>query len=320
MKELIARILRSDVVSENPPVCVDIGASGALPSEWRVLAPHSICVAFDADTREFRVDDESNGGWKRLIKLNRLVAEKPIHSIDFFLTKSPFCSSSLHPDNAALEPWAFSGLFEVQRRVSLPAVSLTGTLTQLGIDQIDWYKSDTQGTDLRIFASLASEMINQVIVADFEPGIIDAYRGEDKLFEVMGFMNSRPFFLSDMRIWGSQRIDRAGLRSLGAVPRKFVSAILKMSPGWCEVTYLNDFSAASDSKRRYYLGWVFSAIKKQDGHALAIAERGLRMFGDSVFDECRRASLRQMRARYPRLALHLVTRLLARVVGRWGRR
>lgn len=315
-KRLIARILSSEIVSENPPVCVDIGASRALPTEWRILAPYSICVAFDADTREFRADDSSSGGWRRLIKLNRLVAEKPIDSVDFFLTKSPFCSSSLPPDNVALEPWAFSGLFEVVGKVALPAVSLTRTLSELGIRQIDWYKSDSQGTDLRIFASLQTEMIDEVIVADFEPGIIDAYRGEDKLSTVMGFMNSRPFFLSDMKVWGSQRIDSAALGVLGAVPRRFVSSILKMSPGWCEVTYLNDFSAPSESRRKYYLGWVFSTIKEQDGHALTIAVRGLRMFGDAVFDECRRVSLGQMRRRYPRLVLRVLTRALARVVGR----
>ena len=316
MRKLIIRILRSDAVSENPPVCIDIGASGALPCEWRLLAPYSICVAFDADTREFRVEESSSSGWRRLVKLNRLVAEKPMDAVVFFLTKSPFCSSSLHPDNAALAPWAFRGLFEVERTVSLPAVSLSATLTELGIRHIDWYKSDTQGIDLRVFASLASDVINQVIVADFEPGIIDAYRGEDKLYAVMHFMDSRPFFVSDMKIWGSQRIDTAGLRSLGAMQRRFVSSILKTSPGWCEMTYLNDFSAVPDLRRTYYLGWVFSTMKKQDGHALAIAEEGLRMFGDSVFEECRRASLRQMRARYPRLALHLLRRGIAKVVGR----
>jgi len=320
VRKLITRILRTDVVAEDPPVCVDIGASGGLPAEWRLLAPHSICVAFDPDTREFRVDDSSSSGWRRLVKLNRLVAEKPVDAAAFFLTKSPFCSSSLRPDAAALAPWAFRELFEVQRTVSLPAVSLSDTLTELGIQRIDWYKSDTQGIDLRVFASLGSDVIDQVIVADFEPGIIDAYQGEDKLFALMRFMASRPFFVSDMRIWGSQRIEAAGLHSLGALQRRFVAAILKISPGWSEVTYVNDFSAPPDSRRKSYLGWVFSTIKQQDGHALAIAERGLRMFGDPVFEACRRASLAQMRARYPRLALHVLGRALAKVVRHLRRR
>jgi hypothetical protein len=314
VKRLIAKILTSDVVAEDPPVCVDLGASGALPSEWRLLAPYSICLAFDADTREFRIDESSNG-WRRFIKLNRLVAERAMDAVPFFLTKYPFCSSSLRPDAAALAPWAFQELFEIERTVSLPAVSLSSTLTELGIRHIDWYKSDTQGTDLRVFASLGDAMINQVVVADFEPGIIDAYEGEDKLFALMQFMDSRPFFVSDMRTLGSQRIEPATLRSLGALRRRFSSSILKMSPGWCEVTYLNDFSEVTDSPRTYYLGWAFSTIKEQHGHALAIADQGLRMSGDPLLEDCHRVSLRQLNASYPRLALRVFRRALARVLG-----
>jgi len=316
MRRLIARILHSDVVAEDPPVCVDIGASGKLPTEWQLLAPYSIGVAFDADDREFSVDDTGNSGWKRLIKLNRLVADKSSDSVDFFLTRSPYCSSSLRPDNSALAPWAFSDLFEVEKRLSLPAVSLTQALTQLGIRQIDWYKSDSQGMDLRIFASLADEIINGVIVADFEPGIIDAYVGEDKLFALLGFMNQRPFFLSDMKVWGSHRIGPAARNALGPTYTRFLSTVLKTSPGWSEVSYLNDFSSATVSRRKCYLGWVFASIKEQDGHAFAIAERGLTMFGDPMFEECQRASLRRIRGRSPRLALHVLKHGLAKAVGR----
>ena len=312
MRRLIARVLKSDVVAQDPPVCVDLGASGALPSEWRLLAPHSICVAFDADTREFHIT-ESSDGWRNLIRLNRLVAEREMNAVPFYLTRYPFCSSALRPDTDALAPWAFQELFEVERTVSLSAVSLRETLADRGIRHIDWYKSDTQGTDLRVFASLGAVMIDAVIVADFEPGIIDAYEGEDKLFALMQFMDSHPFFVSDMKIRGSHRIEPAALRSLGAVRRRFISSILKMSPGWCEVTYLNDFSAVPQSRRSYYLGWVFATIKQQDGHALAIAERGGRVFGDSLLEECRRASLQRLTA-FPRLVLGALKRRLARLL------
>ena len=316
MRRLIARILQSDVVAEDPPVCVDIGASGKLPTEWQLLSPYSIGVAFDADEREFHVDDTGRSGWKRLIKLNRLVADKSRDSVDFFLTRSPYCSSSLRPDNSALAPWAFSALFEVERKVSLPAVSLPEAMTQLGIRRIDWYKSDSQGMDLRIFASLPDMIINGVIVADFEPGIIDAYVGEDKLFAVLGFMNARPFFLSDMKVWGSHRIGAAGRDALGPVYTRFLSTVLKTSPGWSEISYLSDFSDATVSRRKCYLGWVFASIKEQDGHAFAIAERGLASFGDAMFEECQRVSLRRIRHRSPRLVLHVLKRGLAKAIGR----
>jgi hypothetical protein len=316
MKKLIAKVLESDVVSQEPPVCVDIGASGKLPAEWRLLAPHATGVAFDADDREFRVDDTGASGWKRLVKLNRLVADKSADSVDFFLTRSPYCSSSLQPDNSALAPWAFSDLFEVEKKTSLPAVALTQALTQLGIRRIDWYKSDSQGMDLRIFASLPHGIINEVVVADFEPGIIDAYVGEDKLFALLQFMNTRPFFLSDMKVWGSHRIGPSARRALGPTYARFLSTVLKTSPGWAEISYLNDFSSSTLSRRACYLGWVFASIKDQDGHAFSIAERGLAMFADPIFEECKRASLRRIRNRSPRLALHVLKRGIAKAVGR----
>ena len=44
--------LHKDVVAE-PPILIDIGASGKLNSMWSKIASFSICIAFDADKREF---------------------------------------------------------------------------------------------------------------------------------------------------------------------------------------------------------------------------------------------------------------------------
>src|ERR1700730_3488555 len=134
-----------------------------------------------------------------------------------------------------------------------------------------------------------------MIVADFEPGILDAYRGEDKLSSLMAFMSTRPFFVSDLDIKGSQRISRTSLSSLGRRDTRFIRFLLKKSPGWAEISYLNTFDAKAPSKRDLLLGWICSSIKRQDGHALAIAEKGIREQPDPFFEECRRASVQGMR-------------------------
>ncbi len=92
-------------------------------------------------------------------------------------------------------------------------------------------------------------------------------------------------------------LDRTAVRVV--VP--FVWSCLMKAPGWCELAYLNDLWAEHDSRRMYYyLGWVFSAAKRQDGLAIAFAPT----------PEIRRSSLGrvspgftgQMCARYPRVA------------------
>ena len=314
MRELVLRILGSDPFRDQPPVCVDVGASGELPRDWRMLAPHSICVAFDADDRDFKVEDSGTGEWKRLIKLNRLVAERSAESVDFYLTKSAHCSSTLQPDTTALRPWAFSELFEVERKISLPAVSLPQILGELGISYVDWFKTDSQGTDLRILASLPVEVIDRMIVADFEPGILDAYHGEDKLYSLMAFMSTRPFFVSDLDVKGPQRIGRDSFASLGQLDRKYIGYLLKKSPGWAEISYLNTFDEEIHTKRDWLLGWIFSSIKGQHGHALALADKGLRKDGDQLFEECRRASVKQLRRRYPNLALRAAKSAVSRLL------
>lgn len=316
MNRLISRILASEPFRDRPPICVDVGASGELPADWRLMAHYSVCIAFDADSRDFKVEDSAAGEWKRLVKLNRLVAEHAAESVEFYLTKSPHCSSRLQPDSSALESWAFSELFEIEQKISLPAISLPQALNELGISQIDWFKTDSQGTDLRILASLPREVIDRMIVADFEPGILDAYQGEDKLFSLMSFMSTRPFFVSDLDVKGSQRIGRSSLASLGRLDRRFIGFLLKKSPGWAEISYLNTLDGKAPSSRDLLLGWICSSIKGQHGHALAIAEKGMRAQSDALFDECRRASVKRLRRRYLNLALRAAKGAVSRLLPR----
>ena len=108
---------------------------------------------------------------------------------DFHLTRSPYCSSLLRPDAAALGDWDFARLFDVERTVRVPCVSLSKALRDVGVTRVDWFKTDSQGIDLRLFQSLGEEICSRVLAVEFEPGIIDAYEGEDKMAAVLTAMD-----------------------------------------------------------------------------------------------------------------------------------
>ncbi len=292
MQAVIRKVLGHQSLISQPPVLVDIGASGSLPEQWKLLAPYSICVAFDADTRDFVVSESENGEWKKLFSLNRLVSEKSSDEVDFYLTSSPYCSSMLQPDNEALKPWAFSPLFEVDKVVKLPAVDLHSVLEKIGLTYIDWYKTDSQGADLRIFDALPKNIIKKIISAEFEPGIIDAYKGEDKLHQLMAYMDKLPFWVSHMQVKGSQRIDQDDLKSLNSLQRKYLKAFLKTAPGWSEISYINKLNDSEMSCREYLLAWVFATIKGEHGFGLHVAKTGALKFNDMLFDELRTESIR----------------------------
>ena len=269
----------------SPPVLVDIGASGTIHKKWNPIAKYAICIAFDADSRDFEICESEDKGWRKLYSMNRLVASEAAEEMDFYLTHSPHCSSSLAPDQKALEPWAFSPLFEVDKVVKLPAVDLHSVLEKIGITYIDWYKTDSQGTDLRIFDALPKSIIRKIISADFEPGIIDAYMGEDKLHQLMAYMDKQPFWVSSMKIKGSQRIDQDDLQNLNYLKRRFISSFLKTAPGWCEISYINKLSDKEMTCREYLLGWVFATMKGEHGFAIQAAKDGAIKFEEPLFNE-----------------------------------
>jgi hypothetical protein len=310
--KLIEEIMNHRELQQKPPVLVDIGASGVIHKQWKQIAPYSVCLAFDADTRDFSVD-EVKSEYKKLFRINRIVAAGKSDSADFWLTKSPHCSSSLSPNNAALQAWAFAPLFEVEKQIKLSAVTLGESLTSCGLGYIDWYKSDSQGTDLRLFTSLPESTRQNILVAEFEPGILNAYLGEDKLSSLMLYMEDKPFWVQNMILKGSQRISQDSLKMLRPVQRRFISTFLRTSPGWCEIAYMNDFQLIRN-RRDFMLGWVIAMLLKEHGYALDLAERARVYFGDSIFFEMRVESLNQLRKGYLRLPGRFLKRVVAKVL------
>jgi hypothetical protein len=312
---MIRQVLERAEFLDRPPVLLDIGAAGAFHPKWRKIARYSICIAFDADQREMNFAEKESGAFRKLFVVNRIVTAEPVEETEFHLTRSPQCSSLLKPNTRSLRAWAFSDLFEVEKTVPMKATTLPRILDEIGVGKVDWFKADSQGTDLRLFDSLGPNRIDKVLVAEFEPGIIDAYEGEDKLWNVLAFMDSRPFWMADIVVKGSQRVQGENVRKrIGGPGRAFLPVLVKTSPGWCEVTYMNAFRSDTDhlDQRDYLLGWVFAVLEHQLGFAMEMAVEGSRRFGDPLFKELEEDALSRIRRGYFKLPFLIAKRIAAR--------
>jgi FkbM family methyltransferase len=298
---VVDRILRLPELQAAPPVLVDVGAAKGIHPKWRRIAKYSVCVAFEADERELASVTSESAGFKRLTTYNRIAAERASEAEPFHLTASPFCSSRLAPLHDRLSRYAFAPLFRVERTVELPAVDLAGTLDALGLERIDWLKLDSQGTDLRLFQSLG-ERADDVLVVELEPGIIDAYEGEDRLADVLLEMGGRGFWPSGLEVGGSTRIDsELARKELGERAAGYLDACHKQAPGWAELEYFNDFpDEARFGKRELLLGCAFAFLRAHDAFALELSTRGLERFGPP-FDEVRQTAGRRVRRGFARL-------------------
>lgn len=300
---MIDKILSRPEFQTEPPVLVDIGASGQLHGRWKAFAKYAVCIAFDADDRDFGYVENESGHFRKLYTFNHIVTgprsgETDTEVADFYLTASPHCSSLLRPRPDLIQEYAFAPKFEPTKVVQLKTRSLRSTLDSLSIKQVDWFKTDSQGTDLRLFRNLGDDRTRRVLTAEFEPGIASIYEGEDKLYKVLQFMEETgSHWLAELLPKGSPRITPALLDSFTSQPllKKFVLFSLKNSAVWGEMTYLNRFADETTlTQRNLLLGWVFATTLKQHGFALILTQKAKSRFADPIFIEMEQYSRRRI--------------------------
>jgi FkbM family methyltransferase len=316
--KMIDKVLQRPELESEPPVLIDVGASGGLHAAWRDLAKYSVCIAFDPDDREMRVDTRANREYRKLHLYNRALTADTDGVSDFYLTKEPACSSLLPPRTEKLAAWEFADRFAVVGKSSVRTIHLQSVLQELKIEQVDWFKTDSQGTDLRLFQSLGEPRMRRVLVAEFEPGILDCYRGEDKLWQLISSMDNLNLWMADIDFGGSQRIRKSMMTGFRRFEREYLVHLLKPAPCWAEVTYLNGFADSDFRLRDYLLGWVCATVKGQHGFALELAVLARERFDDGFCEELEQHSIRAIRKGYWNVFAYFP--LAARVFRRWRKR
>lgn len=297
---LYEQIFREPELKDAPPVLVDVGAAGGVTPVWRGIARHCIGIGFEPDARDAAKLSAASQAFGRWIYCDGLVAPKVDEGNrrEFHLTRSPHCSSLLPPRADRLQDWLFADFFEVQRTTTVAAVKLSDALTTHKIDRIDWLKCDTQGQDLSIFLSLPEEWRRRMLVVEFEPGLIDAYEGEDKFWQALRAMETEPFWISDLEVCGTQRGDALLFRRvMGEKWTKWIRRLAPTAPGWVNVRYLRSVSRDPEilDRRALLLGWLFADMLRQHSHALAVANAGAERFGGDLFPQMASRSVRRLR-------------------------
>jgi hypothetical protein len=296
---LIDRILQEPEFRARPPVFVDVGAAGGMHPAWRKLARFAVGIGFEPDAREAPEVGPETSRFARWIFCTGLAvpAATPDGRQEFFLTQSPQCSSTLRPRAGALDAWVMADFFAVTEVRSVEAVTLPAALAAHGIDRIDWLKCDTQGLDLALYQSLPPWR-RRMLAVEFEPGIVDAYEGEERLPAVLEAMRGEPVWLAALGIGHAARGRASLLRDqLGVGALVWVRRLGPAAPAWANVRYLRDFSSDADDlgRREWLLGWVITTVSGQPGEALAIATEGGRRWGGELFGEMAAASTRSLR-------------------------
>jgi hypothetical protein len=224
---------------------VDVGASLEPFAPFQPLLGAVTYVGFDPDRRELHTS--SSGGGRRIIVEQAVVADADAGEATFFLTANPTCSSTLRPLAGEVGEYLHAYRFEVVGEATVPATTLAKALAGAGIDRVDWLKLDTQGTDLRLVASLDDGLAATLMAVDAEPGLDPSYDGEDTFGELHRALVARGFWLSDLELTRAVRLRRATYDDLlGArtkLGRRLAEFALKTSPTAAGPRYLRTLAS-----------------------------------------------------------------------------
>jgi hypothetical protein len=302
------------------PVLMDIGASGQAWPIWSGIAPHSIFIGFDPDLREIR--EEQSSHFHRSVIVNEAVIATDAQTVDFYLTRSPFCSTTLPPNPEGTAHWLERDAFLVENRATVRATTINAVLKRLDIPRIDWIKLDSQGTDLRLLNSISPDVLTRILAVDTEPGLQDIYQGEDLFVDVHRDLTGKGFWLSSAVTGGFIRMRRTTLDAIGAtdpaIDEAFVRNHVRTSPTYFEARYLRTLEWLADhrmSQQEHLLLWIFALTDEQPGFALDIDAQFTRIFGETAAQQAlRSATFRQLKRAARRDALYRAYAPVARRV------
>ncbi len=268
------------------PVLVDVGASGADHPLWGALAAASHFIGFDPDTRDLNPD--LGKAFAKHDVVNKIVGgPKASSDTPFYLTALPACSSMLKPNTDTLQHYLFADLFKVEKELSFDAITLSGAMESLGINEIDWLKLDTQGCDWTVLQGLDQARFDSILCLEIEPGFAQFYEGEETFVELHAELTAAGFWLASLDVQAFPRvrgdvIEKAFGGRISAIDP--VAGLFGGSPTAAEALYfrtLDHLGTHAQTLQRYAIAWAFAVCIGKFGVALDLAFDAQARFGES---------------------------------------
>jgi FkbM family methyltransferase len=203
----IDRVSESIFNAAGQLVLADVGASGESWDSYKAFENVADLLRFDPDIRAMEVMEGKNG--RRIVTISAALVEDERPEVEFYLTRSPYCSSTLEPAYEKLARYPYRDLFIVDKKVSVPAISVVKALSESGFPQIDWIKLDTQGTEGRILRSVPEASFDRLLVCDVEASLYAHYKGADTIEAIHPLMIENDFWVAQMTPHHNLRIPPA---------------------------------------------------------------------------------------------------------------
>lgn len=184
---------------EHPLTLVDAGARGGLKKNWAAARRHLRVLGFEPDPLEYKRLTASPGanGETRVffdVALHNARGPLPIH-----VAKDRGLTSMFEPNRTFVDAFPDADRFDTVAVQHVPADRLDSLLQDRGIDDVDFIKADTQGSELFVLQGAEQALRARAVGVEAEVEFAPIYQGQPLFADVDAFMRGLGFILFDLR-------------------------------------------------------------------------------------------------------------------------
>lgn len=209
----LTEILGKVIPPELPFALIDIGSSGGLQPEWKFLssALPFVAVGFEPSTTEFA---ELVATSEQSVRFLPAAISDSAGTETLNITVSSGNSSLFAPDQAFVSRYVPARQYRVKDRIEVETLTLDGALLELGVDDPDFVKIDTEGAELKVLSG-GEKTLESVFAVESEIWFTRVYQGQPLFADVDATLRARGFELLDLarsnyfKTKGSERTGRA---------------------------------------------------------------------------------------------------------------
>lgn len=226
IQEAVTRCRR---LKDAPFTIVDVGASGGVSPVWGQFGADARIIGFEPNGDEAGKDVFPDNVQIYPIGLGRRAGTQELR-----ICKFPYASHTLPIDETFWKRFPNYDYFELDRLETIEVIDFDGFAATNGIGPVDFFKLDTEGTELEILRGAENALTQSVLGVQIEVGFDQYHVGRAVFADVDIFMREHGFSLFELC---PLRLARSALPHLHAVdvaPASYGQML------WGDALYLRD--------------------------------------------------------------------------------